>query len=242
MVIPQDGELSVCRCADPAYPLSPTRCWRYHFSYLDSGGDCGLGRCKRPAEARCLPLCRSPRQGSRMLNPLLNSQIQKWNDFPRWKGRQNVCPQVSQVRPQMDRSEDFWLNGEQRTRRSSWTLTPSPLLRFNAGDDIITSLRGLAEHGLIWGASCTSTRRGKLSSTCQWLKQVAEDRRESAHKTSLGSTFTAERSPARIPSALSSPFWGSTLVFERLLTLNSNFKVRFAYMLSVWVANSSSNK
>lgn len=78
---PQGGGLSVCRCANPAYPLSPTRCWRYRFSYLDFGGDCGWGRCKRPAEARCLPRCQSPRLGSRRLNPLLNSHIQTENDF-----------------------------------------------------------------------------------------------------------------------------------------------------------------
>lgn len=84
-VIPQGGGLSVCRCRNPAYPLSPTRCWRYRFSYLDFGGDCGLGRCKRPAEARCLPRCQSPRLGSRRLNPLLNSHIQTENDFPLWK-------------------------------------------------------------------------------------------------------------------------------------------------------------
>lgn len=76
-VIPHGGGWSDCRCTNPAYPLSPTRCWHYHFSYLDFGGDCGLGRCKRPAEARCLPPCRSPRLGSRRLNPLLNSHIQK---------------------------------------------------------------------------------------------------------------------------------------------------------------------
>lgn len=78
MVIPSDGRLTVCRCMSPAYPQSPTRCWRYHFSYLDSGGDCGLGRCKRPAEARCLPLCQNPHLGLRMLNPLLDSHIQKY--------------------------------------------------------------------------------------------------------------------------------------------------------------------
>lgn len=61
---------------NPPYPLSPTRCWRYRFSYLDSGGDCGLGRCKRPAEARCLPPSLSLRLGSRKLNPLLVSHIQ----------------------------------------------------------------------------------------------------------------------------------------------------------------------
>lgn len=52
----------------------------------------------------------------------------------------------------------------------------------------------------------------------------------------------SRKEPSTTPSALSSPFWGSALVFERLLTLNSNFKVRSAYMLLVWVANSSSNK
>ena len=83
--VPQGGRLSVCRCATPAYPLSPTRCWRYRFSYLDFGGDCGSGRCKRPAEARCRPRCQSLRLGSRRLNPLLNSHIQTENDFPRWK-------------------------------------------------------------------------------------------------------------------------------------------------------------
>lgn len=82
---PQGGGLSVCRCATPAYPLSPTRCWRYRFSYPDFGGDCGLGRCKRPAEARCLPRCQSRRLGSRRLNPLLNSHIQTKNDSPRWE-------------------------------------------------------------------------------------------------------------------------------------------------------------
>lgn len=82
---PQGGGLSVCRCATPAYPLSPTRCWRYRFSYPDFGGDCGLGRCKRPAEARCLPRCQSRRLGSKRLNPLLNSHIQTKNDFPRWE-------------------------------------------------------------------------------------------------------------------------------------------------------------
>lgn len=97
VVIPQGGGLSVCRCRNPAYPLSPTRCWRYRFSYLDFGGDCGLGRCKRPAEARCLPRCPSPRLGSRRLNPLLNSHIQTENDFPPWKKMlAEVCPQVSQ--------------------------------------------------------------------------------------------------------------------------------------------------
>lgn len=76
MVIPSDGGIN-CRCMSPPYPLSPTRCWRYRFSYLDSGGDCGLGRCKRPAEARCLPPSQSPRLGSRKLNPLLDLHIQK---------------------------------------------------------------------------------------------------------------------------------------------------------------------
>lgn len=75
----------ICRCANPAYPLSPTRCWHYRFSYLDFGGDCGWGRCKKPSEARCLPRCQSPRLGSRRLNPLLNSHIHTENDSPRWK-------------------------------------------------------------------------------------------------------------------------------------------------------------
>lgn len=86
----------------PPYPLSPTRCWRYHFSYLDSGGDCGLGRCKRPAEARCLPPSQSPRLGSRKLNPLLDSHMEKlrkkkpkktYNEgkgLDQWK--RGVCP------------------------------------------------------------------------------------------------------------------------------------------------------
>lgn len=65
----------------PPYPLSPTRCWRYHFSYLDFGGDCGLGRCKRPAEARCLPPFQSLRLGSRKLNPLLDSHTQKYTSI-----------------------------------------------------------------------------------------------------------------------------------------------------------------
>lgn len=69
----QTAGLTVCRCKSPPYPLSPTRCWRYHFSYLDSGGDCGLGQCKRPAEAHCLPPSQSPHLGSRKLNPLLDS-------------------------------------------------------------------------------------------------------------------------------------------------------------------------
>lgn len=75
----------------PPYPLSPTRCWHYHFSYLDSGGDCGLGRCKRPAEARCLPPSQSPRLGSRMLNPLLDSHKKYKRVLDQWWG---MCPQL----------------------------------------------------------------------------------------------------------------------------------------------------
>lgn len=62
----------------------------------------------------------------------------------------------------------------------------------------------------------------------------------SQNKSSIN--LHSRKEPSTAPTALSSPLWGSTLVFERLLTFNSNFKVTFAYMLSVWVANSSSNK
>lgn len=78
----------------PPYPLSPTRCWRYHFSYLGSGGDCGLGRCKRPAEARCLPPSQSLRLGSRMLNPLLGF-TQKYTSKKKKKGLEYVCKSAS---------------------------------------------------------------------------------------------------------------------------------------------------
>lgn len=123
---PQGGGLSVCRCASPAYPLSPTRCWRYRFSYLDFGGDCGWGRCKRPAEARCLPRCQSPHQGSRRLNPLLKLHIQTENDFPRsTKCRREFvleshreAEREEKWRPQISLSE------EDRRWRSSWKLTP----------------------------------------------------------------------------------------------------------------------
>lgn len=85
----------------PPYPLSPTRCWRYHFSYLDSGGDCGLGRCKRPAEARCLPPFQSPRLGSRKLNPLLDSHIKKIKETPTMRKKRTnggeFCPQVALI-------------------------------------------------------------------------------------------------------------------------------------------------
>lgn len=90
MVTPSDGERS-CKSMSPPYPLSPTRCWRYRFSYLDSDADCGLGRCKRPAEARCLPPCQSPHLGSRKWNPLWDSHTNtppmKHNRTKAWKRR-----------------------------------------------------------------------------------------------------------------------------------------------------------
>lgn len=82
MVMPPDDTINwLGKKNGPPYPLSPTRCWRYHFSYLDFGGDCGLGRCKRPAEARCLPPFQSLRLGSRKLNPLLDSHTQKYTSI-----------------------------------------------------------------------------------------------------------------------------------------------------------------
>lgn len=83
MVMPPDDTINWLgkKKNGPPYPLSPTRCWRYHFSYLDFGGDCGLGRCKRPAEARCLPPFQSLRLGSRKLNPLLDSHTQKYTSI-----------------------------------------------------------------------------------------------------------------------------------------------------------------
>lgn len=87
---------TVCRCKSPPYPLSPTRCWRYHFSYLDSGADCGLGQCKRPAEAHCLPPSQSPRLGSRKLNPLLDSHKEYSSNEKESSGPVvgKLCPQV----------------------------------------------------------------------------------------------------------------------------------------------------
>lgn len=147
---PQGGGLSVCRCANPAYPLSPTRCWRYRFSYLDFGGDCGWGRCKRPAEARCLPRCQSPHQGSRMLNPLLKLHIQTENDFPRsTKCRREFVLESHREaeleekwRPQISLSEETEDGGPAGSSRPHSCCT-------NATDNA----GYLAELGNIWGAA-----------------------------------------------------------------------------------------